>query len=174
MAGCASTAFTVTPSPQAPVCERSATARVLRAAEWRAEQKDVVEREAAAAASLRDFFGSSAGFARSELRRTQRLSPTAVSAQRTAQAGRFDRIVLIGVRELGPVVKLLSPASLIEGGAEVLLHVSAFPAAGEAPPREFTVHWRPGGPDVMMGVSCLPADRRATLVAGWQPDASAR
>lgn len=96
MAGCASTAFTVTPSPQAPVCERSATARVLRAAEWRAEQKDVVEREAAAAASLRDFFGSSAGFARSELRRTQRLSPTAVlraahCASRSVRPDRLDR-----------------------------------------------------------------------------------
>lgn len=101
LAGCASTVVSLTPSPQAPVCERSATALVLWAPEWRPEQKDVAQREAAAAKGLQDFFGSSGCFAQAALRRMQSLGATAVSAQRAAEAGRFDRVVVIAVRELG-------------------------------------------------------------------------
>ncbi|MFH1814212.1 MAG: hypothetical protein ABIF28_08605 [Pseudomonadota bacterium] len=168
LAGCASTAVTVTPSPQAPVCDRSATALVLWAPEWRAEQKDVVEREAAAAQGLKNFFASSGCFAQAELRRMQSLGAAAVSAQRAPDAP-FTRIVVIGVRELGPVVKLLSSVALVEGGTEVLLHVSTFPVPGGVPPRDFTVHWRHGGPGVVKGVASLPADMQAALVAGLQP-----
>ncbi|WP_439537442.1 hypothetical protein [Methyloversatilis sp.] len=174
IAGCASTAVTLTPSPQAPVCEPSATALVLWAPEWRAEQKDVVKREAAAATGLKDFFSRSGCFAHAALRRMPSLGPTAVSAQRAADVGRYDRVVVIGVRELGPVVKLLSSAALVEGGTEVLLHVSTFPVPGDAPPRQFTVHWRNGGPGVLRGVDRLPADMQAALVAGLQPGDAAR
>lgn len=156
------------------MCERAATALVLWAPEWRAEQKDVVEREAVAAMGLKDFFSRSGCFSHAELRRIPSLGRTAVSAQQAAETGRYDRVVVIGVRELGPVVKLLSSAALVEGGSEVLLHVSTFPVPGDAPPRQFTVHWRNGGPGVVKGVASLPADMQAALVAGLQPDEAAR
>jgi hypothetical protein len=173
VAGCASTVVSLTPSPQAPVCERSATALVLWAPEWRPEQKDVAQREAAVAKGLQDFFGSSGCFAQAALRRMTSLGATAVSAQHAAEAGRFDRVVVIAVRELGPVVKLLSSAALVEGGTEVLLHVSTLPSPG-APPRAFTAHWRNGGPGVLRGVASLPADMQAALVAALQPGEAAR
>jgi len=174
LAGCASTAVTLTPSPQAAVCERSATALVLWAPEWRAEQKDVAQREAAAAKGLQDFFGRSGCFSHAALRRMTSLGATAVSAQRAAEAGRFDRVVVIAVRELGPVVKLLASAALVEGGTEVLLHVSTLPSSGGAPPRAFTAHWRNGGPGVLRGVASLPADMQAALVAALQPGKAER
>jgi len=174
LAGCASTVITLTPSPQAPVCERSATALVLWAPEWRAEQKDAAEREAAAAAGLKDFFARSGCFAEAALRRVHSLDPAAVPAQHAAQAGRFTRVVVIAVRELGPVVKLLSSAALVEGGTEVLLQVSTFPVPDDGPPRRFTVHWRHGGPGVVKGVASLTADMQAALVAGLQPGEAAR
>lgn len=174
LAGCASTVVSLTPSPQVPVCERSATALVLWAPEWRPEQKDVAQREAAAAKGLQDFFGRSGCFAQAALRRMKSLGATAVSAQHAAEAGRFDRVVVIAVRELGPVVKLLSSAALVEGGTEVLLHVSILPVPGGAPPRAFTVHWRHGGPGVLRGVASLPADMQAALVAALQPGEAAR
>lgn len=174
LAGCASTDITLNPSPQAPVCERTATALVLWAPEWRPDQKDVVDREVAAATGLKNFFGSSGCFARSELRRIPSLSPAAVSAQVASEAGQFTRVVLIGVRELGPVVKLLSSAALVEGGTEVVLQVTTYLVPGVVQPREFTVHWRNGGPGVVKGVASLPGDMQAALLAGLQPNKAAR
>lgn len=173
LAGCASTTVTLNPSPQAPVCESTATALVLWAPEWRPDQKDVVDREVAAATGLKSFFGGSGCFARSELRRIPSLSPATVSAQ-VASAGQFTRIVVIGVRELGPVVKLLSSAALIEGGTEVVLQVITHSVPGVLQPREFTVHWRNGGPGVLKGVASLPDDIQAALLAGLQPNRAAR
>lgn len=174
LAGCASTAITLQPSPQAPVCEDTATALVLWAPEWRPDQKDVIDREEAAATGLKNFFGSSGCFARSELRRIPSLSPTAVSAQIAAEAGQFTRFVVIGVRELGPVVRLLSSAALVEGGTEVVLQVTAYSVPGAAQPREFAVHWRNGGPGVVKGVASLPGDMQAALFAGLQPNKAGR
>jgi hypothetical protein len=174
LTGCASTAVTLNPSPQAPVCERSGTALVLWAPEWRSNQKDVVDRELAAATGLKNFLGSSGCFAHSELRRIPDLSPTIVSAQATSVAGQFTQVVIIRVRELGPVVKLLSSAAVVEGGTEVLLHVTTYSVPGVAQQREFTVHWRNGGPGVVKGVASLPGDMQAALLAGLQPGTAAR
>lgn len=175
LAGCASTTITLNPSPQAPVCERTTTALVLWAPEWRPDQKDAVDREVAAATGLKNFFGSSGCFARSELRRIPSLSPAAVSAQvASEETGEFTRVVAIGVRELGPVVKLLSSATLVEGGTEVVLQVTTYAVPGAAQQREFTVHWRNGGPGVVKGVASLPSDMQAALLAGLQPDKAAR
>lgn len=174
LAGCASTAITLNPSPQAPVCERTATALVLWATEWRPDQKDVLAREAAATTGMQNFFAGSGCFARSDVRRISSLNPTAVSAQLASETGPFTRVVVIGVRELGPVVKLLSSAALVEGGTEVVLQVITYPLPRAAQPREFTVHWRNGGPGVVKGVSSLPGDMQAALLAGLQPNKDAR
>ena len=174
LAGCASTAITLNPSPQAPVCESTATALVLWAPEWRPNQKDVVDREVAAATGLKKFFGGTACFARSELRRIPGLSPAAVSAQVASESGQFTRVVVIGVRELGPVVKLLSSAALVDGGTEVVLQIFTYLVPGVVQEREFTVHWRNGGPGVVKGVASLPDDIQAALLAGLQPNVTVK
>lgn len=174
LAGCASTTVTLTPSPQSPVCDRTATALVLWAPQWRPDQKDVSEREEAAATGLQNFLAGSDCFRRSELRRIPDLSPTAVSGQAAASSGRFTRVVAIGVRELGPVVKLLSSAALVEGGTEVVLLVATYSVPAAARLRRFTVHWRNGGPGVIKGVADLPSDMQAALLAGLQPGTAAK
>jgi hypothetical protein len=59
------------------------------------------------------------------LRRANNLSPAAVASELASSGGQFNAVVTIAVRELGPVVKLLSSAALVEGGTEVVLQVSA-------------------------------------------------
>jgi len=169
LAACASTNVTLSPSPQEPVCDRKATALVLWAPQWRTDQKDVAAREAAAASGLSSFFASSECFARAELRRVTSLSPAAVTSEPGASSGQFNTVVTIAVRELGPVVKLLSSASLAEGGTEVVLEVTSRQPHRPNQPREFTVHWRNGGPGVVKGVASLPADMSAAIRAGLQP-----
>ena len=169
LAACASTNVTLSPSPQAPVCNRSTSALVLWAPQWRPDQKDVAAREEAAASGLNSFFASSGCFARTELRRVDSLSPSVVNAELGASGGQFSAVVTIAVRELGPVVKLLSSASLVEGGTEAVLQVTSRQLQSSSQPREFTVHWRHGGPGVVKGVASLPNDMSAALRSGLQP-----
>lgn len=172
LAACSSTAVTLTPAPQPPVCNHGATALVLWAPQWRADQKDAAAREQSAATGLSTFFADSGCFARTELRRVGNLSPATVSSELAATGGPFDAVVTIGVRELGPVVKLLSSAALVEGGTEVVLQVSARSPQAAVQAREFTVHWRSTGPGVVKGVSGLPSDMAAALRSGLQPGTS--
>jgi hypothetical protein len=175
LAGCASTTVSLTPSPQAPVCDSTTAALVLWAPAWRPDQKDAPEREAAAAAGLKRFFESAGCFARSEVRRVADLSPaTTVAAQTAPATGPSMRTVVIAVRELGPVVSVLSSAALVEGHTEVVLQITAYPGPGGTPPREFTVQWRNGGPGVVKGVASLPRDMHDALVSGLQPGMAPR
>jgi hypothetical protein len=168
IAGCASTTVSLTPPQQRPVCDPSAAALVVWSPQWRPDQKDIAEREAAAATGLTNFLAAADCFARSEGRRVPDLTPATVGAQATNTIGGYTRLVAIGVRELGPTVKLLSSAALVEGGTEVVLHVSVYAVPAAMPIREFTVHWKHGGPGVVKGVATLASDMQAALRAGLQ------
>lgn len=174
VAGCASTTIVLSPSPQLPVCDPAATALVLWAPQWRADQKDVPQREQAAQAGLENALAGSRCFAHAELQRIPDLSPRSISARTASAAPRFSRVVVVAVRELGPVVKLLSSAALVDGGTEVVLHLSVYSAPEFAKPREFSVHWQRGGPGVIQGVASLPGDMEAALLAGLQPASGAQ
>lgn len=169
LGGCASTAITLDPAPQAPVCTGSATALVVWATHWRPDQKDVTAREEAAASGLKDFFATSRCFARAEIRRVKDLSPTAVQAALGSTREPVTRVVGVEVRELGPVVKLLSSAAVLEGGTEVVLRIAEYTPASAVQVRQFVVHWTNGGPGVVKGVASLPGDMQSALKAGLQP-----
>lgn len=169
LAGCASTTVTLTPPSQAPVCDPAASALVLWAPQWRPDQKDASQREAVAHAGLQDFLSETQCFARSEFRRLPDLAPETIATQLDSAASRFDSVVLIRVRELGPVVRLLSFPAFVDGATEVVLHVTTYQAPAFAVSREFTAHWRNGGPGVIKGVSSLPDDLMATLRVALQP-----
>jgi len=156
----------LTPSPQEPVCSPVASAVVWWKPQWRTDQKDVDAREAAAADGLRQFFQKSGCFKNAILER----SPHASDEAATDFARRGERVILIAVRELGPTVRIGASRALVEGGTEVVLSISEF-LPGRAAPRQFTVHWRNGGPGVLKGVASLPQDMQAALAAGLKPPA---
>ena len=165
LGGCASTQVQVGPGNPAPACDASRSAVVLWGPEWRIDQKDRPLREAAALQGLTDFFGTSGCFARHELRRLDG-EPASWGPQADAVVGSSDRVLVIRVRELGPVLRFLSSPALVDGATEVRLDVSEHSAATGW--RHFNVHWTHGGPGVVKGVSSLPADMRAALAAGLQ------
>jgi hypothetical protein len=174
LTACGSTTVTLTPASQAPVCDRTSSALVLWTPQWRPDQKDVAAREEAAVAGIGGFFAGSGCFARTELRRVRDLGPTAVASELAAATDPVGAVVTIGVRELGPVIRLLSSAALVEGGTEVVLHVSVRQPPTAHPAREFTLHWRDGGPGVVKGVASLSSDMSAALRSGLQPAVAAR
>lgn len=172
--GCASTTVTLQPTPQAPVCDSAASALVLWAPQWRPDQKDVANRDGAASTGLDNFLGQSGCFASAELRRVANLTPSSVGAQLRGASRTYAKVVGIEVRELGPIVKLLSSAAIVEGGTEVVLRVAEYSQDSGAELREFTVHWQNGGAGVIKGVASLSSDIQAALSAGLKPVPIAR
>ncbi len=169
--GCASTTTSqLIPSPQRPVCQSSAYASVLWTPQWRPDQKDVPAREAAAADGLSQFFDKSGCFASVSLKRLMGSSKGEVQDAVAAASARNEKVVLIVVRELGPILKIGASLALVEGGTEVVLDLSEYQAANGVP-RTFTVQWRSGGPGVIKGVATLSQDLQAALTAGLQPSA---
>jgi hypothetical protein len=161
-AGTPSTQVTLTPPDQAPVCQPQAPvkASVLWRARWRVEQKDVPEREAAAAQGITRFFADggcfvSAGVARAEAGRSDFSVPAGA-----------DLLLVLTVRELGPTVKLLSSTALVEGGTEVVVDVAVVRPGLREPQQQFSIRWQDGGPGVVKGVQTLPSDMAAALKAG--------
>lgn len=174
LAGCASTTVVVEPPAPRPICTDSGKALVLWTSTWRPDQKDIAAREEAAAAGLSAFLTSSGCFAHWEIRRVPALPPPAATEAADPGPASATRLVGIEVRELGPVVKLLGSAAMIEGGTEVVLRIVDYAPPSGAGHQELTVHWRNGGPGVVKGVASLPDDMREALAAGLQPRISRR
>ncbi len=173
LTGCASTTTQLTPSPQLPVCQHSATAMVLWATDWRANQKDVPAREAAASDGITQFFAQSGCFASVQVQHATQPLPAGVETTVTGADALYDRLLVLTVRELGPILKIGSSVALVEGGTEVVLDVAEYKlpdsTASGSMPRKFSIHWQHGGPGVVKGVASLPQDMQAALTAGLQP-----
>ncbi len=174
--GCASTTVSFSSaSPQASLCQvhgEHVSALILWGVNWRPDQKDIALREAAADQGIARFFQSSACFANYEIRH---VSLDALSQREYIQAlaaaseAKPDRVLVVAVRELGPVLKILSSAALVEGGTEVVLNISEYTKPAFITPSEFTVHWQNGGPGVVKGVATLSADMEAALDVSLKP-----
>jgi hypothetical protein len=166
LAGCSATVATLNPSPQKPVCERTSNALVLWETQWRQDQKDSAEREFAAETGLRQFLVHSGCFAHSELRRMNSNNLESLKGSHE----RFDKVIAITVRELGPIVMLFSTDGMIEGGTEVVLNITEYSPPELNPKRQFAVNWFNGGSFVIKGVESLPNDMQEALRAGMKPD----
>jgi len=129
---------------------------------WRPDQKDVAQREQAAAQGMATFFADASCFATTTVVRADS------DRDETDVPPGSDLLVVVTVRELGPTVRLLSSAGLVEGGTEVVLEIALYRPNGHGPDRQFTLRWRDGGPGVIKGVQTLPADLAAALKAGLQ------
>jgi len=178
-AGCATTQFEATGrTPLQPVCQapgETISALVLWGPQWRPNQKDVSMRESAAQRGIEHFFATSGCFARVQVRRTVNDQPantlTSVEVQAIAASEPMapTRVLLITVRELGPIVKLFASSALVEGGTEVVLEIRSVAAASGEVAADFSSHWQHGGPWVIKGVATLEQDIGSALQAALKP-----
>lgn len=91
-------------------------------------------------------------------------------AAAAASACTADVVLVVVVRELGPMLRLGSLAALVEGGTEAILDFTACASRPAIPARSFTAHWQNGDPGVVKGVASLPADIESALAASLQPE----
>jgi len=174
LGACAHTYVALEPEPAFPVCSPGASALILWTPAWRDDQKDRAGRRAAAAMGLHQFFGMPGCFAQAEVRQVTDLTPASVAVALADTPRAVQRVVGIEVRELGPVVRLLSSRVLVEGATEVVLRVAEYAPYSSAELHAFVIHWREGGPGVLKGAASLPQDMQAALKAGLQAGAVVR
>ena len=151
-------------APAQSLCQapgQQLSALVLWRPQWRPDQKDAPDREAAAQRGIEQYFGSSGCYYSARVLRTTDTAPARAPAA-------HGRVLFITVRELGPVVKLLGSPVLVEGGTEVVLDIRALGAGGETL-ADFRSHWRNGGAWVLRGTATLEEDMVSALRAALNP-----
>jgi len=179
LSGCATTRVRMSGQvPLQPLCQgpdEHLSALIIWGPEWRPNQKDVLPREAAAHHGIERFFATSRCFTEVKVIRRDGsgeggdLSPLEISALAAAEPTSPDRLLVITVQELGPVVKLLSSPALLEGGTEVVLRLRAVLPADDHVAADFTTRWQDGGPWAIKGVATLEGDIACALQEALRP-----
>jgi hypothetical protein len=158
LGGCASTTVDVSgPGAGRPVCLSQGSTLVLWTTNWRPDQKDVANREAAAGRGLQQFFVHSG--CPVEIRK---------AASSPAVGKAYDQIIVVTVRELGPVVRIGSP-SVVEGGTEVVLETKILDGGTGKVLADLHTHWQNGGAFVLKGVATLEQDMTKALEETFKP-----
>lgn len=178
LSGCATTQVRINGHRDVPVfCQapgQSLEGLLLWTPNWRLDQKDVPLREQAAAEGLERFAADSRCFAKTTVRRWDAPAPAspsdaAVLAQIAGAGQRApDRVLIVTVRELGPVIQILGPIALFGGGTEVVLDLESRDPRSGALLARIGTHWSNGGSFVFKGVRTLPQDMQAALSASLQ------
>jgi hypothetical protein len=178
LTGCASTKVETTGTTmQEPVCKpgaRKISALVYWGPQWRPDQKEPERREAAALHGIENFLTNSECLARFDVRRlpggnTAEL-PTDESLlkQASAAAPPADKVLVIVVRELGPILRIGIP-SIVEGATEVVLELRLLDVPTSTAQANVRTHWSNGGTFVVKGVGSLDRDMSAALAAALTP-----
>jgi hypothetical protein len=181
--GCASTKVETTGSAlREPLCQAGTgklSALVYWGPRWRPDQKEPALREAAAQRGIEDFFAGASCIASVDIRRLpgEGLAEVPSDAQLLGSATKAtpaaDRVLVIVVRELGPVLRIGLPV-LVEGGTEVVLEVRILDVRTATSMANARTHWQNGGTFVVKGVQSLEQDMSAALGAVLMPAAATR
>lgn len=182
--GCASTQFeTSGQTPTQAVCKpktEHVSALVLWGPIWRSNQKDVPLREEAALRGIEEFVAGSSCFSRAEVRRLPggRIAEIPTAEQMQALAATLtppaDTVLVIAVRELGPVLQVLGPIAAFGGGTEVVLDLQLTNVRTGKAIANFGAHWSNGGSFVIKSTKTLPQDMRQALQAALEPSEPVR
>jgi hypothetical protein len=155
-----------------PLCGSSGLrerALVLWGPAWRIDQKDVPIREQMASNAITKFFTNDSCYSDVTVLRSLAdrdvvtLSDAEVLKNIAALPKRYDKIILLRVEELGPVVTLsLSPVP-IAGATEVVFRTKILDANSYALDTEVTTHWKNDQPYLLKGIKTLEQDFQDAL-----------
>jgi hypothetical protein len=176
LGGCATTHIvTHAVGNKPPLCKAvqpaPESALVLWGTAWRENQKEVALREEMASRAISRFFTTSPCYAKVEvLKSATGRSPIALSdgeALKLAATSdnRYDKVILVRVEELGPLVIIYPSPVLWEGGTEVVLRVRVLNARTSALEADVTSHWKNSGAFVLKGIKTLEQDMQAALAS---------
>ena len=176
--GCASTKVETTGATMhEPLCKPGAEkvlTLVYWGPQWRPDQKEPERREAAALRGIESFLTNSECLARVDVRRlpggsaAEVPSDDALLKQASAAAPKPEKVLLIVIRELGPVLRIGIP-SIVEGATEVVLELRLLDVPTSTAQANVRTHWSNGGTFVIKGVGSLDRDMSTALAAALAP-----
>ena len=171
LAGCATTRLTThAVGNKPPLCQAQAlpeTALVLWGTAWRENQKEVALREGMASRAISQFFNTS--FPKVDVlklaagREAVGLSDTEALKFAASTGVQYEKVILVRVEELGPLLIIYPSPVLWEGGTEVVLRVRVLNANTSALEADIATHWKDSGAFVLKGTKTLEQDLQAAL-----------
>jgi hypothetical protein len=147
-----------------PLCsEQKASQRVLVfwGVAWREDQKEEMLREEIVSRAITRFFSSTQCFAAATIQRSigSREALILTDAEILSVAQSFsnnpDKVIVIRVEELGPVVRLNLSPILWEGGTDIVLRVRVLDILSGSLESDLTTHGTKAGPFILRGTSYL-------------------
>jgi hypothetical protein len=175
LGGCATTRVTMhAVGNRPPLCQAQTTpetALILWGTAWRENQKDATLREAIASRAIAQYFSTSSCYSKVEVlklaagREAVGLSDAEALKFVISAGGQYDKIILVRVEELGPLVMIYLSPILWEGGTEVVLRVRVLNANTSALEADITAHWKNSGAFVLKGTKTLEQDLQAALAS---------
>lgn len=143
---------------------------------WRADQKDVQLRELAAEQAIKRFFSDSLCYTNAIVMRENTATDVSVteSILRNARAhsSKPGRLIMITIRELGPVLQLHVAPVFISGGTEVVIDINILNITTGQSIAKFNAHWQNGGAFVIKGTTTLVEDLYSALESALRPSFS--
>jgi hypothetical protein len=102
------------------------------------------------------------------------LSDTEALQFASALSERHDKVIVLRIEELGPLLLLYAPV-FWEGATEVVLRVRVLDAASSALESDLTTRWKHGGAFIVKSTKTLEQDLQSALgvvFLGSRPDAN--
>jgi hypothetical protein len=175
LVGCATTRLTThAVGNKPPLCQAQALpeiALVLWGTAWRENQKEVALREGMASRAISQFFNTSLCYSKVNVlklaagREAVGLSDAEALRFAASTGVQYEKVILVRVEELGPLLIIYPSPALWEGGTEVVLRVRVLNANTSALEADIAIHWKDSGAFVLKGTKTLEQDLQAALTS---------
>jgi hypothetical protein len=173
LSGCAVTQSAIHSAGKAPpLCQvqtNQESALVLWGTAWRTDQKEMKLREEKASQAITQFFGSRPCYAKTTLLRKLAghepltLSDIEIIDFASTLPDHYNKIILLRVEELGPLLIFYLSPILWEGGSEAVVRVRVLDVNSGSLESDVNMHRRNTGAFVLRGTKRLEEDLEAAL-----------
>lgn len=139
---------------------------VLWGAAWRSNQKEPGRREEIASAAIGEFFDGKAVVKRTvDGAPALLLSDSQIFRSKDVTSSRYERIIVLRIEELGPLLTFYLSPVLWEGSTDVSFRVRVLDPSSAALVSEIGAQWKKGGAFHLRGVSKLKEDLKSALAS---------
>jgi hypothetical protein len=155
-----------------PLCQAHAkqeSALVLWGTAWRTNQKERQLREEKASKAISQFFGTRSCYTKTTVLRTLAgRDPVTLSDIETIKLASvlpdgYNKIILLRIEELGPLLMIYLSPILWEGGSEAVFRVRILDVNSGSLDSDVDMHWKNTGAFVLRGTKHLEEDLKAAL-----------
>jgi hypothetical protein len=139
---------------------------VLWGTAWRSNQKEAGRREEIAAAGIAEFFNDKAVVRKTIGGKSATLlSDSQIFQSEELKTSHFERVIVLRIEELGPILTFHLSPILWNGSTDVSLHVRVLDRPSISLISEIGVHWEKGGAFEVRGASKLKEGLKSALAS---------